>query len=282
MPELPEVETARRSLIPLVVGKTIDRAVVRRAIAIRTHTGPAFARAVRGATLVDVARHGKALWFLLGRAPRRPRSTASSRHAAAGGWVLVFHYMLGGVVRVHPSVPPPDTGTALLLVFTDGSALEFRDLQLSSFHLLRPGAAAAAADAGIEPLVPTTTFDIFRRAIESRGAIRDALCVQQRIAGIGNLWAHEILFQARIRPDRKVAALTATEARTLYRKTRETLRQAVEAGGEPDFHDASGRAGRYRLAVYGRAGQACAVCGRKIRGGRFHGRPTFFCPHDQS
>ncbi len=196
--------------------------------------------------------------------------------------MLVFHYMLWGVVRFHPAAPSPDNGTALLLVFTDGSALEFRELQLSSFRLLRPGRAAEAADSGIEPLAPTTTFEVFRRATESRGAIKDALCAQERIAGIGNLWAHEILFQARIRPGRKVGSLTAAEARTLYRKTRETLRHAVEAGGEPDFHDASGRAGRYRLAVYGRAGRPCAACGTKIRGGRLHGRPSFYCPHDQA
>lgn len=263
MPELPEVETARRSLIPLVVGKTIDRAVVRRPVAIRSHTAPAFSRAVRGATITDVARHGKSLWFVLGR------------------WTLIFHYKLWGVVRFRPSAPPPDKGTALLLVFTDGSALEFRELQLSSFHLLRAGQAAESADSGIEPLAPTTTFEVFRRAIESRTAIKDALTNQERIAGIGNLWAHEILFQARIRPDRKVEDLSPAASRVLYRKTRETLRHAVEAGGEPDFHDASGRAGRYRLAVYGRAGQPCVVCGTKIRGGRLHGRPSFYCPHDQ-
>ncbi len=259
MPELPEVETARRSLVRTVVGKTIDRAVVRRAVAIRTHTAPAFARAVRKATITDVARHGKSLWFLLGR------------------WVLAFHYKLSGVVRFHQRASEPDKGTALLLVFADGSGLEFRDLQLSSFHLLRAGREASAADRGIEPLAPTTTFEVFRRALESRGTIKDALTNQERIGGIGNLWAHEILFQAGLRPDRKVESLTAAEARTLYRKTRETLRNAVEAGGEPGFQDASARAGRYRLAVYGRAGQPCVVCGTKIRGGRLHGRPTFFC-----
>jgi len=263
VPELPEVETARRSLIATVVGKTIERCAVRRPVAIRTHTPQAFARAVRGLTVTDVARHGKSLWFMLGR------------------WILVFHYKLWGIARFHPVAPEPDKGTALLLVFTDGSGLEFRDLQLSSFHLLRAGRETSAADLGIEPLAPTTTFEVFSRAIESRGTIKDALCNQERIAGIGNLWAHEILFQAGLRPERKVETLTAAEARTLYRKMRETLRNAVEAGGEPEFQDASGREGRYRLAVYGRAGQPCPVCGSKIRGGRFHGRPTMYCPSCQ-
>jgi formamidopyrimidine-DNA glycosylase len=265
-----------------VVGKVIDRPLVLRPIAVRTHTAAAFARAVRGAAVIGVARHGKSLWFPLGRSTRRPRPVASFRQIARAEWVLVFHYKLWGVVRFHSSAASPDKGTTLMLVFTDGSALEFRELQLSSFRLLRPGRASEEATRGVEPLAPSTTFSVFRRAIGSRGVVKDALCAQERIAGIGNLWAHEILFQSRIRPDRKVQSLTAAEAHILYRKMRETLRNAVSAGGEPDFRDATGRAGRYRLAVYGRAGQPCVVCGTKIRGTRLHGRPSFYCPHDQT
>ncbi len=264
MPELPEVETARRSLARAVVGKTVERCVVRRPVAIRTHSPQAFSRSIRGATITDLVRHGKSLWFALGR------------------WVLVFHYKLAGVVRFHPVSPGPDAGTTLLLVFTDGSALEFRDLQLSSFHLLPAGEAGSAAGDGIEPLAPATTLEVFRRALAGRGVVKDALSKQDRIAGIGNLWAHEILFQARIRPDRRVETLTPDETRALYRKTREVLRRAVEAGGEPDFEDAFGRKGRYRLAVYGRAGEPCVACGTRIRGGRLHGRPTFYCPSCQA
>lgn len=263
MPELPEVETARRSLQRAVAGKTIERAVVLRAAAVRTHTPQTFARALRGATIADVERRGKSLRFLLGR------------------WILVFHYMLWGVVRYHETAPQPGKGISLLLAFTDGSGLEFRDLQLSSFHLLRAGRKASAEDVGIEPLSPTTTFDVFRHALRPRGAIKDVLTDQARIAGIGNLWAHEILFHARIRPDRKVQSLSESELRALYQNTRQVLRSAVAAGGEPDFQDAYGRAGRYRLSVYGRAGQPCVTCGGRVRKGRLHGRPTFFCPSCQ-
>jgi len=260
VPELPEVETARRSMMGAVVGKTIERCVVLRPIAVRTHTPRGLGRAVRGATIEDVTRHGKSLWFMLGR------------------WALVFHYKLWGVVRFHPTVPNADKKTSLLLVFTDGSALEFRELQLSTFHLIKAAGRAPLDSLGIEPLAPGTTFETFRRALGTKGTIKDLLCDQERIAGIGNLWAHEILFRARIRPDRKVESLTSAEVRQLYRMTRETLRRAVEAGGEPGFQDVFGRTGRYRLAVYGAVGKPCPVCGTKIRGGRLHGRPTFFCP----
>lgn len=259
MPELPEVETARRSLHRAVVGKTIGRVAVRRPAAVRSHTPEQFARALRGATIMDVQRRGKSLRFLLDRR------------------VLEFHYMLWGVVRYHPTAVEAREGTSLILYFQDGPSLEFRELQLSRFALLRAGAKEEGAEA-IEPLAPTTTLQVFRKALGPKGMVRPALSHQARIAGIGNLWAHEILFEARLRPNRQVGALDLAEMRTLYRKTRQVLRNAVEAGGEPDFQDVFGQRGQYRLMVYGRAGQLCRVCGSKIQDGRLSGRPTFFCP----
>jgi formamidopyrimidine-DNA glycosylase len=186
--------------------------------------------------------------------------------------------MLWGVVRFRRDVTAPGPGTAVLLGFAGGATLEFRELQLSTFHLLRPG---QAAEAGLDPLGRAYTFEAFVAALGPRGSLKDALCNQARIAGIGNLWAHEILFRARIRPDRAIEALSPLEARRLYRTVRQTLRAAVAAGGEPGFHDALGREGRARLAVYGRAGKRCRGCDGTVRNGRFHGRPTFFCPRCQ-
>jgi formamidopyrimidine-DNA glycosylase len=263
VPELPEVESARRSLARTVVGKRIARVEVLRPVAVRTHSARAFSRALAGETLAGVERRGKALWFRLKR------------------WVLVFRYMLWGVVRFRRRAPEPDRGTTVLVTFSDGSALEFRELQLSTFHLVPAGREAEVADGGIEPLSPALTLAAFREALGRRGTVKDALCAQDRLAGIGNLWAHEILFEARLRPDRTVGSLTPGEVETLYRAVRETLRKAVRAGGEPDFEDALGRKGRYPLAVYGRAGQPCRVCGTAIVGTRLHGRPSFFCPSCQ-
>lgn len=263
MPELPEVEAARRSLARTVAGKTIARVVVRRPTVLRTHSPQGFARALRGRTIRGITRQGKALRF------------------AVDPWVLVFHYMLWGVVRFHRDGWVPDAGTAVLFGFTGGAALEFRELQLSTFHVVKPARAADAAEPGLDPLGRACTFDAFLAALGRRGSLKDALCNQARIAGIGNLWAHEILFRARIRPDRAIETLAPPETRRLYQVTRRTLRAAVAAGGEPGFHDALGREGRARLAVYDRAGQRCARCGGTVREGRFHGRPTFFCPRCQ-
>src|SRR5205807_2030629 len=168
----------------------------------------------------------------------------------------------------NAAAPP---GASLVLSLDDGSTLEFRDLQLSRFALLRAGAKDADQPEAIEPLAPTTTLQVFRRALGQTGRIKAALSDQDRIAGIGNLWAHEILFEAGLRPDRPASGLSVTEMRALYRKTRQVLRNAVEAGGEPDFQDVFGQRGRYRLMVYGRAGQACRACGARIRGGRLGG-----------
>ena len=264
MPELPEVESARRSLARTVGGKTIARVIVRRPTVLRTHSPRSFERALRGRTIGAITREGKALRF------------------EVEPWVLVFHYMLWGAVRFHRDGAAPEPGTAVLVGFAGGGALEFRELQLSTFHLLKPAAAGAGpTETGIDPLDRACTSASFLAALGTRGSLKDALCNQARIAGIGNLWAHEILFHARIRPERTIDALTAAEGPRLYQVTRRTLRAALRAGGEPGFHDALGREGRARLAVYGRTGQPCRRCGGKVRDGRFHGRPTFFCPRCQ-
>lgn len=263
MPELPEVEAARRSLSAAILGKTVTRASVLRPVALRSHTPDQLNRALRGETIAGVERRGKALRFHL------------------DGHVLVFHYMLWGVVRYHPGAAAPGAGVSLTLHFSDGSRLEFRDLQLSRFHLVRAGGEETGEDGAIEPLAPTTTFAEFRAALPPRGAIKNALSDQARIAGIGNLWAHEILFAAGLRPARRAGTLKEADLRTLYRSVRRVLARAVRAGGEPDFEDALGRRGRVRLMVYGRAGQPCHSCGTRIRGGRLGGRPTFYCPSCQ-
>ncbi len=258
MPELPEVETARRSLERAVVGKTIARVSVLRPLAVRSHAPAQFARALREATITSIQRRGKTLRFRL------------------DGRVLVFHYMLWGIIRYHPAAAEVGEGASLVLYFADGACIEFRDLQLSQFHLVR--ADAEGGEMAIDPLAPGTTFRVFRTALSPRGAIKTTLTDQARIAGIGNLWAHEILFAAGLGPARQAGALREVDLRALYRKMRQVLTRAIRAGGEPEFQDAFGRRGRYRLMVYGRAGQPCRVCGTKIRGGRLGGRPTFYCP----
>jgi len=267
MPELPEVESAKRSLQRVIRGKVVASVEVRSPSAVRTHRPQAFADALAGKRIERVSRRGKTLLFQL-----------------SGGWTLIFHFKLWGTLRfVRPAVPP-DAQTAVVIAFSDGSSLHFRELQLSELGLHRTpqlDRVAYLASLGVDPLSPTFTPARFRQMLAGRGSIRALLTDQERIAGIGNLWAHEILHAARIRPDRPASSLTPAETRVLYRSIRSVLRRAIAAGGEPEFVDAAGRQGRWRLAVYGRAGQRCPRGDATIKEARLGGRPSFYCPKCQ-
>jgi formamidopyrimidine-DNA glycosylase len=263
MPELPEVESARRSLARLVRGRTIAAVEVRSPASVRTHAPAAFARLLTGQTVTDVTRRGKVLLFTL-----------------SGGWTLAFHFKLWGMVR-YVRTADADPQTNVVVTFTDGSGMQFRELQLSELGLYRTDALDRVdylAALGVEPLSAALTRDRFRALLAGRGTVHGALTDQRRLAGIGNLWAHEILHAARIRPDRRLGSLLPRDVDALYRAVRTVLRRAVAAGGEPDFADARGRRGRARLAVYGRAGQRCPRSDGVIVAARIGGRPSFYCP----
>ena len=262
MPELPEVETARRSLRP-VVGRRIADVQVQKPQAVRTHSPEAFARALRGRRVRGLDRRGKNLLILL------------------NGQVLRFHFKLWGIVRLHSHPLVGDKETAAVITFSDGSTLEFRELQLSELGVHRTADLArvsAIADLGRDPLGSDFTWAEFQRQLAgARGAAKNALTDQARFAGIGNLWAHEILHRARIAPARPLGSLRPTDRRAVYRAVKTVLREAVQKGGEPEFVDAQGRKGRFPLAVYGRDGQPCPREGAPVRKGRLGGRPSFWC-----
>lgn len=263
MPELPELEALRASLRPLP-GRTIAAVDVRTDTAVRTHKPRRFAELLAGRRFVRVDRAGKALLFHL-----------------SGGLTLVVHFKLWGLVRLHPKDAAPGEGTALLLRFRDGGALEFRELQLSTIGLYAQQELERVpylSVLGVDPLSPAFTLTHLRSLLAGRAGVRAVLTDQERIAGIGNLWAHEILHAARLHPDRPGASLTPAELSALHEAIRAVLREGTAAGGEPEFFDAAGRQGRARLAVYGREGQRCPRGDGTIAAGRSGGRPSFHCP----
>jgi formamidopyrimidine-DNA glycosylase len=266
MPELPEVETARLTLGPLVTGRRVERLEVARPEALRSHTPAEGGRIVEGRHILGVDRRGKTLLVHLD-----------------GGWTLAFHYALWGVVLVRDAAVP-DASAAAWLALDNGRKVEFRELQLSNLNLYRTATldeVPALAGLGPDPLDPTLTLARFRERLAGRGTVRGVLTDQSRLAGIGNLWALEILFAARLRPGRPAHTLSDDQWKRWHRATRSVLRRGIRAGGEPEFIDAIGRRGRFRLAVYGRGGQPCRVCGAKIATGRVGGRPAFWCPRCQ-
>src|SRR2546422_7265026 len=216
MPELPEVETARRSLQRVLRGKVIASVEVRSPAVVRTHRPRAFGIGLEGKRIERIARRGKALLFHL-----------------RDGWALIFHFKLWGTLRFFRPAVPPDPQTAVVMTFSDGSSLQFRELQLSELGLHRTSQLDRVpylTSLGVDPLSAAFTPDRFRGMLTGSGSIKAVLTDQERIAGIGNLWAHEILHAARIRPDRPASSLTSTEVQVLYRTVRSLLRRAITAG----------------------------------------------------
>ncbi len=264
MPELPEVEVARASVEPLVAGRRITSVDLHRPTVIRRVPSRQFAAGLVGKRVKRVRRRGKALLFDL-----------------APSWVLVFRFMLWGLLRVRSGATPADPQTAVVLHFRGGMQLEFRELQLSSLTLYRTrefSRDAFFATMGIDPLAPAFDREYFAVLCKSRGTIRAVLTDQQRLAGIGNLWAHEVLHAARLRPSRSAASLSESERTGLFHAIGRVLRRGIRSGGEPAFIDALGRRGRYRLAVYGCGGKRCPRGDGIIRASRLGGRPSFYCP----
>jgi len=154
MPELPEVETARRTLRP-VIGRRVAGVLVLRPQAVRTHSAPALARALRGKRIRGLERRGKNLLIAL------------------DGLVLRFHFKLWGTVRLHPHPLVGDKETAVVVSFTDGSVLEFRELQLSELGVHRAAEVTripAVAELGPDPFAPSFTRTPFERQLRGRGA----------------------------------------------------------------------------------------------------------------
>jgi formamidopyrimidine-DNA glycosylase len=265
MPELPEVETVRRSLLPLVVGARITTVVVREH-RLRRRIPPAFAARLRNRRIVGIDRRGKYLLFAL-----EPAGT------------LLVHLGMSGSIILRPP------GRALLPhdhVFLRLSVN--RDLVLNDprrFSLMRLGSGEKFPELrnlGPDPLSEHWSPHHLRALVDGRRLpIKNLLMNQQAISGIGNIYANEVLYRAAIRPRRRAATLRRHELEALARSMRSVLDEAVRLGGSSisDFRDGSGRPGTFQLhlAVYGREGEPCTRYGTRIRRVLLSGRSSFYC-----
>jgi len=271
MPELPEVETTRRGIAPLVEGRHIATVTVRDR-RLRWPVSPTLARRLRGQRLHAVGRRAKYLLLALDRG------------------TLIVHLGMSGSLRVVPAATPPQPYDHVDLVFTDGQCLRLRDPRRFGAVLWTgadPLRHRLLRHLGPEPLDPACDGDyLWKAARGRRGAIRDFLLNGQIVAGIGNIYANEALFAAGIDPRRAAGSVSRDRYRRLARSIRLTLEAALAAGGTTlrDFQGADGRPGyfRPRLAVYGRAGEPCRRCRHPVRAVRLGQRSAFFCPHCQS
>lgn len=269
MPELPEVETIVRDLRRLVRGATIRDVVVEKADLVAGDAAR-FAESVRGHTIEAVSRRAKNIVLDLG-----------------DDRLVVNLGMTGRLLVLAPGEEEP-AHLGVRFDLADARRLVYQDVRRFGRLEVVPEEAwrERAARLGIEPLssdlTPEKLYEITRK---SRTPIKPWLMDQRRVVGIGNIYASEILFRARISPLRHAGRITRRQASSLVDACREVLREAIEFRGTTllDYRDANGARGAFskRLRVYGREGEPCVGCDGKVRRIVQAGRSTFYCPSCQ-
>jgi formamidopyrimidine-DNA glycosylase len=182
---------------------------------------------------------------------------------------------------------PRDRHLHARLVFRGGGALGYRDVRkFGEMFLLPTGEVEARLRVGVEPLAARFTAEALREICRRPTRIKPLLLDQRRIAGIGNIYADEALFRARVRPTRPAASLTDREVRALHAAIRAVLRAGIRHRGSSiaDYRDADGQPGRFAQLhrVYGRSDQPCLICGQPVRRILLAQRGTHFCPRCQA
>lgn len=318
MPELPEVETVRRGLERTIVGKTV-KAVDVRVPKLFADPQVRITEALIGAKVERVERRAKVLlihlssgWVLAIHLKMtgqlivvNSKQEAVNRNSANHGVSTVHRSQFtvhAGFVGGHPEQAYdqllPHKHTHVIITFADGATLFFNDLRKFGWLRLYPNRELgimnvesiqqflAASKHGPEPLGDEFTFGYFAAGLRKRSTtIKQLLLDQQFIAGIGNIYADEALFQAKILPTRRANKVTKAEAAKLFAAIREVLELGIKHGGTSmnTYRNVDGTKGgmRQHLKVYGREGEPCLVCGTPIVRRKIGQRSSHFCPSCQ-
>jgi formamidopyrimidine-DNA glycosylase len=273
VPELPEVETVRRGLERFVVDRRIDRVEVGRARTVRRTSPRALVDGLTGTRVLAARRRGKYLLLPLD-----------------SGDELMIHLRMSGQLLVAPSGALRPAHTHVVLTLADGNELWFVDPRtFGEMVVFDPTNAMVEmpelARLGVDPIAEELDARHVRAMLRTRRRMLKALLVDQHvIAGIGNIYADEILHAARLRPDRSADSVTAGGARRLHHAIHEVLGAAIGAGGstlrDAQYVDLFGAGGSYQdeHRVYGRTGETCTTCGRgHVRRIVVAQRSTHFC-----
>jgi formamidopyrimidine-DNA glycosylase len=271
VPELPEVETVRVRLEPHLVGRRFERVRIDDARLVMPREPMEVAAELEGERVAAVERRGK---YLIVR--------------FESGRVLLVHLRMTGSVR-HANALDDDPYRRAVVILDDGSQLAYRDVRrFGTWLLLEPGEFDAYIDAklGGEPLERSfTPARLGERLRGRRAPIKAALLDQRSLAGMGNIYADEALWRARLHPLRAADTLDEDEVRRLHRSIRRVLRQAIANRGSSfsDYVSTDGQPGENaeRLMVYRRTDQPCYRCGRPIRRIVVGQRSAHYCPHCQ-
>ncbi len=269
MPELPEVETIRRSLERTIVGKEIVGLELRRPSLLQGVSREELGKRVLGNKVIGVRRRAKYLIFDLNN-----------------GFSLIIHLGLEGLLFLDERhVENPQ----LVLRFSDGVKLHLDDIKDYSRLFLVPTAEVerlpSLAKLGIEPFTEDYTWENFSKLMRSHQEIKRLLLDQNKIAGLGNIYANEVLYACGVHPQRPASELSLHETRCLFDEIQRILQEAIERRGTSVYHyrDIDGSKGEFQdfLKVYGKAGQPCERCGTLIKEINQGGRPSYFCPKCQ-
>jgi formamidopyrimidine-DNA glycosylase len=273
VPELPEVETVRRTLLPHLRGKRLG--------ALRTSgkrlrspvDARRLARLTRGKRILDIRRRAKYLLFDL-----------------EGGSVLLVHLGMSGSLWVVPAARPRATHDHVVWALPGAKELRFNDPRrfgmVEVLARAHEGEHRALASLGVEPLTDELNGPaLFAQTRGLKKPIKNFIMDGNRVVGVGNIYACESLFRAGIHPATPAGHLLLPRIEGLVAAVKETLEDALTQGGTTlrDFSNADGEAGYFavRLLVYGREGEACPRCTGRIRRVVQAGRSTFFCPRCQ-
>ena len=269
MPELPEVETTRRGLRPLVVGQTIRSLQVREP-RLRWPVEPSLDRRLRNRTVQELSRRAKYLLMI----------------TDAG--TLLVHLGMSGSLRYLPERSEPARHDHFDIQFVSGAMLRFNDpRRFGSVHWSTlPEAHWLLKDLGPEPLGADFSGDYLWRISRGRRiAIKSLLMNGRIVAGLGNIYANEALFRAGIHPTRPAGRVSRKRLERLADAVEEVLREAIQAGGTTlqDFVGGDGEPGYFQLALdaYGRAGEPCVRCERPLKVRTVGQRATYYCANCQ-
>ncbi len=270
MPELPEVETTRRGIEPHLVGKRVVQVVVRQP-RLRWPVSEELVQCLTGARILSVTRRAK--YLLIG--------TQSGK--------VMIHLGMSGSLRILAAAIPPEKHDHLDIVLDDDHLLRFKDPRRFGSIFWLPGGQDQVPthvlldNLGPEPLLPEFNGDyLFQLSRKRRVAIKLLVMNGQVVVGVGNIYANEALHRAGIRPDRVAGKISRIRIQRLVDAIKEILGQAIEAGGTTlkDFVQEDGSPGYFSqsLSVYGRGGEPCLTCGKRLKEIRQGGRATVFCP----
>ena len=270
MPELPEVETVRRTLQPKLAGLKFTDVQIFLPKMIRTPEPEEFKEKIVDKKVVKIGRRGKYLLINL-----------------SGGYTLMVHLRMTGRLVYCESEEPVSKHTHVILNLNNDCQLRFADIRQFGRMWLVPTTSlstlAGFKDLGIEPLDEFFTRDFLKKELRRRHArIKPLLLDQTFIAGLGNIYTDEVLHRAKINPERLATTLTPREIAHLYHAIQDVLQEGIENRGTTirDFIDGDGRAGSYQelLRVYSREGKPCPHCGKEIVKKKVGGRSSYYCP----